>query len=172
MDKKFIFLSLILTTVFAEQNSTKISEGLGYLVEKCSEEKVYSLQEGKIQYKIIKEGKGSSVQPYNAPLVRSNGHFLSGDFFTLGCEEEIFNLDEILPALKEGILGMKEGELRVIYIHPELIPQTKEDAKLKELLIFEVEIIKADVSSEAHAASARFPIFSPSDLNAPPSHFQ
>ena len=89
-------------------------------------------------YEIIKEGTGQTVQSYNSPLIRWRGEENS--------EPEIISLDETIPGLKNGMIGMKEGEIRIVYIPPE-------SSNSFEPLAFEIELIKADVSAEAHAAS-------------------
>ncbi len=68
------------------------------------------------------------VEIYSKPLVRYNG------------TEAILDLDETSVELRQGLIGMKEGEVRIIYIHSEPV---------------EVELVKADATFETHAASAR-----------------
>lgn len=130
-----------------------LEEALLFLEQNSSKEGMISLEEGKLQYEILEKGIGASVEEYNAPLVRIKGTSLSGE--NLGELEEILFFDETIPGVKKGLLGMKEGEKRKLYIHPDLGYETKSPIQPNALMIFEVELIKADASSEAHAASDR-----------------
>ena len=69
---------------------------------------------------------GNQVEAYSKPMVRLNGVV------------EIIELDE--SELKDYIVGMKEGEVRVLTQGSKTI---------------EVEILKADATNEIHTASAK-----------------
>ena len=88
-----------------------------------------------------------------------NGELLQPDY-----EEELIPLDEALPGLKQGMVGMKEGEKRLLFIHPDL-GYGKESYVPNSLLIFDIEVIKADTSAETQAVSNAdtFPVQLPSD---------
>jgi len=140
MYKNIWLVFLLMTTAFAfEQNQP--------------ENNVISLIDGMLEYKIIKEGQGQTVQSYNTPLVRYKGHFLNGDFFQSDDEPMLISLEEAVPGLQQGILGMREGEVRVLYVHPELGYETTQNLHPSEPLVFEIEVIQADVSTGAHFAS-------------------
>jgi peptidylprolyl isomerase len=124
------------------QKNLKIAEE--YLTKNLNDKKVIELEKGKLQYKILNEGKDELVQSYNAPTVKIVGKYLDGKIFT--DVEEIINLNETLPALKKSIVGMKKNEKRQVYIHPDLgfgkIPPS-----LNSLIIFDLEMIKVDTST-------------------------
>ena len=101
------------------------------------------VEEGKLHYKIEVSGDGAEVQPHFSPLVRYAGKFLDGTTFGSSKEDEMISLDETIPGITKGIVGMKEGEKRTIFIHPELGYGTSGNLPPNSLLAFEVEIIKA-----------------------------
>ena len=68
---------------------------------------------------------GNQVEVYSKPMVRLNGAV------------EILELDE--SELKDHIVGMKEGEVRILTIGSKTV---------------EVEILKADATYDIHTASA------------------
>lgn len=138
-------------TLVKLQEEKNLEEAVAFLNANRKRENVISLEEGKLQYEILKNGEGQKVQSYNSPLVRLKKERDSLEFDS---KDEVLALDEAIPGLKLGIIGMKEGEVRKLYIHPDLAfgkLQYIEPQNL--LLILEVEIIKADASSDAHAAS-------------------
>jgi peptidylprolyl isomerase len=128
-----------------------------FLASNQKREGVVSLQNGKLQFEILKKGTGQIVQSYNSPLIRLKIEDESADS---NVKEEILPLDETIAGFKFGIVGMQEGEVRKLYIHPDLSYQERSSFP-RSLLIVEVEVIEADASSDAHAASnaESLPIF-------------
>jgi peptidylprolyl isomerase len=129
-------------------------EAESFLQANSHSQGVVSLEEGKLQYKVLKEGSGDTVQPYNSPLVRYSAKSLSGAPLMQSETQEMISLDDAIPGFSKGILGMKEGEVRTLYVHPDLSFGKSNKPDPNALLIFEIELIKADASSEAHAASS------------------
>ncbi len=101
---------------------------------------VHSLLDGKLQYEIVREGTGEPVAAYHSPLVRFEGN-----------REEVVVLQEAMPGLKAGLEGMHEGEIRRLFIHPEL----GGDGIGGPLCTMEVELLRADASGDAQAAYER-----------------
>ena len=70
---------------------------------------------GKLQYLIIKEGTGATVEPHSSPKIHYTGKYQDGTVF--GTSEEMggpitIPLDQTIPGFSKGIMGMKEGEKR------------------------------------------------------------
>ena len=95
---------------------------------------------------MISSGSGPSVKPHSSPLiccsVKDSNDF---DVFSPNLTEPI-SLDEALPGLEAGLLGMKEGEKRILYIHPDLAYQEKglSTSRPNMLITFEIEVLKTD----------------------------
>ncbi|MDP1608196.1 MAG: FKBP-type peptidyl-prolyl cis-trans isomerase N-terminal domain-containing protein [Chlamydiales bacterium] len=131
---------------FQEQGIENLKAAEKLLANHAKQENVISLESGKVLYRILQEGSGMQLEDHSTPFVRYAMKNLDGS--TLGPEEleEPLSLDETIPGLKAGMIGMKEGERRIIYIHPDLaygatgfflIPPNL-------LLIFEMELLKAN----------------------------
>ena len=58
------------------------------------------------------------------------------------------SLDETIPGFSKGIIGMKEGEKRTLYIHPDLAYGVNGNLPPNSLLTFEIEIVKANSPQE------------------------
>ena len=114
---------------------------------------VVTLENGKLQYKVVKKGEGEAVQPYNSPIVRYTARYLSGEVFGAVPDEEMISLDEAIPGFSKGLVGMKEGEKRTLYLHPDLGYGKQGHLLPNALLIFDVEVIRADASADAQSAS-------------------
>ena len=108
-----------------------------FLQENKHKAGVHVLSNGQVQYEVVREGSGAAVSSYNSPIVRIGGQ-----------DEELLSLDDTMPGLKLALEGMKENEVRKIFIHPDL-------GTYDALTTLEVELIRADASSDASAAYDR-----------------
>ena len=124
-----------------------------FLEKNKTEPGVVSLENGKLQYKIVKQGAGQDVQPYNSPIIRYTARYLDGQVFGAMTDDELISLDETIPGFSKGLVGMKEGETRTLYLHPDLGYGKQGHLLPNALLIFDVEVIKADGTADAQAAS-------------------
>jgi peptidylprolyl isomerase len=134
--------------IVAEMN---LNDANAFLTENQKKEGIVALESGKLQYQVMKNGNGQSVESYSKPLIRYSGKCLNGP--SIPMTEEFVDLDETILGFQKALVGMKEGEVRTLYIHPEFGYGEQPHPTPNALLIFEVELIKADGSIEAHAAS-------------------
>lgn len=125
----------------ATENLKKAEE---FMAKNIKSKGVQILQKGKLHFTREQEGTGAAIQQHFSPLIRYVGKFMDGTVFAQSQEEELIALDETIPGLKEGLLGMKEGEKRTFYIHPELGYGTHGYLPPNSLLTFEIEIVKAN----------------------------
>ena len=125
--------------MFKKQSIENLEKANLFLQENAKNKNISTLLDGKVQYEILQIGKEISVKETDTPLVRLTGKYLDNSSFQEETEE-ILSLDETIKGLKAAIVGMKEGEKRKIYIHPDLA--FEEDPKM--LVVFDIEIIKAD----------------------------
>lgn len=133
--------------VYKEAAEENLKEAEAFLATNKTASGVQVLEEGKLQYIVTHEGleaKGASVDENSSPLIRYTGKLLDGTIFGASTEDELFHLDESLPGLKKGLLGMKEGEKRTLFIHPDLAFGTRGSLPPNSLLTFEIEIVQAN----------------------------
>ena len=138
---------------FTKLTEKNLQEAVAFLANNAKQEGVVSLEEGKLQYRIIKAGTGDAVLAYNSPLVRYKASCINGDLIGSCDEAEMVTLDETLPGFSKGILGMREGEIRTLYIHPDLGYGAEDLSIPNALLVFEVELVQADGTKQAQAAA-------------------
>lgn len=130
----------------AEQN---LAQADAFLKENASKEGI-QLIEPKLQFSVTQEGKGECVNSESVPLIHYTGKLMDGTVFAsseaLG-EPIALPIKQSIPGFAKGLVGMKEGEKRVLYIHPELAYGLSGQLPPNSLLIFEVEIVKASALS-------------------------
>lgn len=128
---------------FKNQSQENLQQAESFLQDNSSKPEIVALENGKVQYRIEKEGSGKSVEERSIPLVHYSGKLLDGSTFGASQTAEALSLNEIIPGLKSALIGMKEGEKRTIFIHPELAYGTTGYLPPNSLLTFEIEVVKA-----------------------------
>jgi peptidylprolyl isomerase len=130
--------------IFKEQCAENLQRAEAFLASNVKSEGIVALEEGKVQYRIIEKGTGDKIESHFSPLIRYTGKYLDGSVFGASKEEEMVSLDEIIPGLKAGLLGMREGEKRTVFVHPDLAYGTNGYLPPNSLLTFDIEIVKAN----------------------------
>lgn len=117
------------------------------------------LEPNKLYYKVLNPGTGATVETHSSPQINYVGKFVDGSVF--GSSENsggpvTIPLDQTIPGFSQGIAGMKEGEKRLLYVHPDLGYGTTGHLPPNSLLIFEIEVIKANAPEKSDHADADF----------------
>lgn len=128
----------------AESNLAAAKE---FLAKNAKAEGIIEIQPGKLQYLILQQGTGAAVAPHSTPKINYTGKYIDGTIF--GTSEDVNGpiavpLDQTIPGFSEGILGMKEGEKRRLFVHPDLGYGTSGHLPPNAMLIFDIELVKAD----------------------------
>lgn len=118
-----------------------------FLKKNKTEEGIVILEDGKLQYLILKEGSGPEVKKDGTPILHYEGKLLDGKVFesteTRG-KAVPMPLSATFPGFKEGVAGMKQGEKRRIFIHPDLGFGSAGPLPPNSLLIFEVTVEESE----------------------------
>ncbi|CRH60051.1 peptidyl-prolyl cis-trans isomerase [Chlamydia trachomatis] len=129
----------------------KCSENLASAEEFLKENKekagVIELEPNKLQYRVVKEGTGRVLSGKPTALLHYTGSFIDGKVFDSSEKNKepiLLPLTKVIPGFSQGMQGMKEGEVRVLYIHPDLAYGTAGQLPPNSLLIFEVKLIEAN----------------------------
>jgi len=134
----------------AERN---LSEAQNFLEKNVAQKGIQAI-DNQLQYRIEKAGSGEVVKEDSVPMIRYQGKLLNGTVFaSCAAEEDPISLpmQQTIPGFARGLVGMHEGEKRTLYIHPELAYGVAGHLPPNSLLIFEVEVVKANAPHEAIA---------------------
>lgn len=115
---------------------------------------VKEVEPGKLQILVLKEGTGPVVTESSTPQITYQGKYIDGTVF--GSSDDAggpitIPLNQTIPGFSKGLLGMKEGEKRRIFVHPDLGYGTTGHLLPNSLLIFDVEVVKASAPLEKGA---------------------
>lgn len=141
-------ISVVQEEEFQKLANDNLDEANSFMAKNAKEKGVVVLEKDKLQYKIEKQGEGTVVEKHFSPMIRYSGKFLDGEIFGASQEDELISLDDTISGFSQGIVGMKEGEKRTIFIHPELGYGTSSYLPPNSLLVFEIEVVKANATPE------------------------
>lgn len=132
---------------FKEISTANLKAANDFIEKNKKENGVTEVVPGKLQYSILKEGNGAVVEAHSSPKVHYTGKYQDGTVF--GSSEEMggpitIPLDQTIPGFSKGIVGMKEGEKRRLFVHPDLGYGTTGQLPPNELLIFDIDVVKAN----------------------------
>ncbi len=137
--------------VFKEMAALNLTKTEEFLNQNKSALGIKELEANKLQYKVEKEGNGPVVDENCTPIIRYTAKFLDEAIEEPSKDESRINLreDELIVGFKKALIGMKEGEKRTVYIHPDLAFKTKDyNRHTNSLLTYEIEVVKADAPAE------------------------
>lgn len=133
-------------SAFKKVADTNLKAAEAFLATNAKASGVKELDPGKLQVLVIQEGNGAAVTDSSTPQINYTGKYIDGTVF--GNSEDAggpitIPLDQTIPGFSKGLLGMKEGEKRRIFVHPDLGYGTTGHLQPNSLLIFDVEVVKA-----------------------------
>ena len=128
-----------------EAEAKKNLEGACLFLQKMVDKPtVHSLENGKILYEVLQEGRGtSSVQENGCPRLQYTIWSLDGKEIVTtrkGIGSHTVPLAETISGFAKGVKGMREGERRRLYIHPEFGYALFGHVTPNALLIVDVEV--------------------------------
>jgi peptidylprolyl isomerase len=136
---------------FKEMSTSNLKSANEFMEKNKQASGIVEVVPNKLQYSVLKEGTGATVEPHSSPKIHYTGKYQDGTVF--GTSEEMggpitIPLDQTIPGFSKGITGMKEGEKRRLYVHPDLGYGTTGQLPPNELLIFDIEVVKANSDDE------------------------
>ncbi len=142
-------VGLIQEYAFQDMAQNNLKEAEDFLKKNSKEAGVIELQPLKLQYQVLQKGKddAQTVTEDMMPYVYYKGSYLNGTVFGStqdGGDAVPILLGQTIPGFKQAIIGMKVGEKRKIFIHPDLGYGTSGQLSPNSLLIFEIEVTKVE----------------------------
>ena len=150
-------ISLVQEESFQKMASENLKEADTFMTNNARNEGVVELEKRKLQYRVETQGAGIVVEEHFSPMIRYTGKFLDGKVFGSSQEDELISLDETIQGFSQGIVGMKEGEKRTIYIHPDLGYGTSGYLPPNSTLVFDIEVVKANATPEQEDSITSIP---------------
>lgn len=147
-------IAMLQDKAYQNQANTNLLEAETFLSQNIADKDIHELIPGQLQYKIEKEGKGKTVTDSSRPKIQFVGQFLNGETFHSEHSAKAVDLEDLLPGMMQGIIGMKEGEKRTMFIHPGLALGMSPNTAPNSLLTITCKIIEADCKSSEEEDSS------------------
>jgi peptidylprolyl isomerase len=134
-------------SAFQQLSQENLKAADAYLDKNKSVDGMIQVEPGKLQYLVLKQGSGTEVKGDGVPQINYVGKYIDGTVF--GSSEEVggpitIPLSQTIKGFSKGLAGMKEGEKRRLFVHPDLGYGTSGQLPPNALLIFDIEVVKAD----------------------------
>lgn len=142
-------IAQIQENIFTQMAEKNLGDANAFLEKNSKEEGIVAINP-KLQYKVSKQGEGEGITADATPLVHYTGKLLDGTVFSSSVESGkpiSLPIKQTIAGFSEGLAGMKKGEKRTLYIHPELAYGVSGQLPPNSLLIFEVEIVETDAKT-------------------------
>jgi len=125
---------------------TNLSAAEKYMKDNAHASGVVEIVPGKLQYMVLEQGTGPVVPEHGTPQINYTGKYIDGTVF--GSSENAGGpiavpIDQTIQGFSKGIAGMKEGEKRRLFIHPDFGYGKTGQLPPNSLLIFDIEVVKA-----------------------------
>lgn len=96
----------------------------------------------KLYYKVIKPGKGESISNFtHSPLISFKEKTLNGEILSEYSSGIRIPLSETISGLQKGLVGIKVGEKREIFIHPDFAYGDFPKPEPNSLIMIEVTLV-------------------------------
>lgn len=144
-------MAIVQERAFKDMSSANLKAADEFMQTNKETTGIVEIVPGKLQYEVLTPGTGSEVEAHASPKITYTGKYQDGTVF--GTSEEMggpitIPLDQTVPGFSKGIIGMKEGEKRRLFVHPDLGYGTTGQLPPNELLIFDVEVVQATSEPE------------------------
>jgi len=130
----------------AKQTKDNLIDAESFL-SRIKQEGANELVPNKLYYKILKIGQGKTVQPVDVPLltytVWTYNRWGEREVISFDAPRPVM-LEDTIPGFAQGVAGMSEGEIRQLFIHPDLAYGTYGKFDPNLLIIFKVEVVSTE----------------------------
>lgn len=115
-----------------------LKEAEEFLAAHSKDKDIIVLEQDKLQFKQMVKGSGKECELEDTPIISYKGTYLNGEVFGESKKAEPISLQDTLAGFRKAIVGMKVGEKRKVYIHPDLAYGPTTSLAPNALLTFEI----------------------------------
>lgn len=131
-----------------DRYSDKMLEAANNFMQKNKDEAdVVQLVPGFLHYVVLQTGNGQMVKEGESPVLKYTIRNSAGGVLIVEMDElEALpvQLDKTIPGFHQAVVGMKEGEKRKIFVHPDLAyGKESEPIPANSVVVFEVEVVSS-----------------------------
>ncbi|MCH9811381.1 FKBP-type peptidyl-prolyl cis-trans isomerase [bacterium] len=127
---------------FRLESQNNLKEAEAFLAANAKEDGTVVLETDKLQFTRLADGSGKACREEDTPIITYKGSYLNGETFGQSDSEkgEPICLQDTIAGFRKAIVGMKVGEKRKVYIHPDLGYGAGSRFSPNALLTFEIAL--------------------------------
>ncbi|MGL4540677.1 MAG: FKBP-type peptidyl-prolyl cis-trans isomerase [Candidatus Rhabdochlamydia sp.] len=125
-----------------EKELLNLQAAESYLCKIANRKDIQELVKDKLYYKILTDGVGKEIKNIkNAPLISFREKTLNGKILSENTSGIRILSSEMIPGLRQALEGMKVGEKREVFIHPNLAYREFPKPEPYSLIVIEVSLL-------------------------------
>lgn len=136
----------VMNLMFGLEAKNNLQKATDFLSSLAKEDKIHVIENGKVLYEVISEGTSEAcVSIDSSPTLQYSISTLGGQEVVTtynGLGPQRTPLSETMPGFASGVVGMRLGEKRKLFIHPDLGYDDVGHVPPRSLLIVNVEVVK------------------------------
>ena len=144
LEKPQAVLSKHVQKLYEKNSNDALNRAEKFLENLSKDNDLHVIIPGKLFYRIINPGCGVSIEEDSSPLMHFSEKDLDGDilFDTYKTNTPLrLKIAETILGFKSGVKGMKIGEKREIFVHPDFAYKKLGKTKPNQLIIYDITII-------------------------------
>ena len=139
-------MEAIKTKTMAKEYGPNKAAGEKFLAANAKKPGVVTLKSG-VQYKVLKEGKGTIPSDTSTVQVQYEGRTIDGKVFDSSYKSGrpvTMHANQVIPGFSEALTPMPEGSVWEVYIPQQLAYKERQAGQIKPFsaLIFKIELVK------------------------------
>jgi peptidylprolyl isomerase len=123
---------------FRNECKTNLKQAEEFLASHSKDKDIIVLEQDKLQFKQMVKGSGKECALADTPIISYKGTYLNGEVFGESEKAEPISLQDTTAGFRQAIVGMKVGEKRQVFIHPDLAYGPTTELSPNALLTFEI----------------------------------
>lgn len=136
-------LSRYITKSYEEQSQRALERANAFFNNLASKQNLNVLEPGKLAFRVLCVGSGPKIDENASPLLHFSEQDLDGDVLYNTHDSPMrISLAETILGFKLGVSGMRVGEKREIFVHPDFAYKKLGKTKPNQLLIYEVTALE------------------------------
>jgi len=143
LDECFASLMEALAKNAMDQEITNLQIADSYLQKLKAVNGIHELVKDKLYYKVITPGTGKAIKDlsYSSPLISFKEKTINGEILSEASSGVRLPFSEVIAGLRNGLEGIRVGEKREIFIHPDLAYGEFPKPEPCSLIVIEVTLI-------------------------------
>jgi len=137
----------VLYKIHAHEAAKNLKASELFLKELSGKKGIIEVVRGKVYVEQLADGEGATIKLEDSPVLSYDGNMLDNGMNMVKRRNGVkikITLTDVIQGFAQGVVGMRVGERRKIYVHPDLAYGEADGDNPQQLAIFDVQAISND----------------------------